>query len=584
MRLIGVMMNLTHPHLLGLIVLVFVTAGVQAEEPQVRITGISDALLTNVKGYLTLNQEPCDAPEWRIRNLFTRSDRQIKKALRALGYYQPLIEKQLKFTESCWETDFTINPGLPVHIHQIEIQVQGEAETDPAFKTWVQKIPIHPGDILNHADYEKIKNEFNALALELGYLKHQMLEKTLRVNTETRLAEIKLIFDSGPQHYFGDLHIEQTVLEPIFVERYLQIEPGEPYINKALAATYNALSESSYFSRVDLQPDMEATVNHQVPLTIKLTPKEKHDYRIGVGFDTDLGPLATAGYKNRRVNRYGHQITTDLDLSPVLSTFEARYILPFIQPVTDQVSIGIGYKLEQPDSFESEMAKFSLQYQHLLPESWKQTLFWDWSREKFTVSKETQVTHLSVLGGRWQKTVSNRAKRPTRGYLIDLALSGALQPILSDTSFLQLTLNSKQITPLPWDARLITRANLGATLSREFSRLPSSYRFYTGGTQTIRGYSYKSLGPRDHDGEIIGGQFLTVASIEYEHFINDQWGIATFVDAGNAFNSDFITVKYGIGLGIRWQSPIGQLRLDVAFPSDTAYSFIQFHFAAGAQL
>ncbi len=570
--------------LLRLLILVCMMQRVWADELQIRIEGISDELQVNVQGYLSLTKEPCDAPEWRIHHLFSRSDKQIQKALRALGYYQPVIEKQFHLTDTCWQADFTIDAGLPVHINRIDVQVQGEAEQEPLFKKWLQRLPVQKGDILNHAHYEKIKSEFNALALEQGYLKYRTLEKTLRVNPETRQAEIKLVFDSGPRHYFGDVHIDQDVLEPIFVERYLLFEPGQPYTNKALAATYNALADSVYFSRVELQQDMEAIVNHQVPLTIKLTPQKKHDYRIGVGFDTDLGPLATAGYKNRRINRYGHQVSADLDLSPVLSTFEARYLLPFIQPVTDQFSIGLGYKLEQPDTFESEMAKLSLQYQHLLPKNWKQTLFLDWSRETFTISHETQTTILSVLGGRWQTTVSNNKKRPTQGYQIDMALAGAAEPLLSDTSFMQLTFNGKLITPLPWEARLISRTNLGATLSHQFSKLPSSYRFYTGGTQTLRGYRYKSLGPRDGDGEIIGGQFLTVTSIEYEHFINEQWGVATFVDAGNAFNSDAITMKFGVGLGVRWQSPVGPIRLDVAFPSDTEDSSIQFHFAAGTQL
>ena len=215
---------------------------------------------------------------------------------------------------------------------------------------------------------------------------------------------------------------------------------------------------------------------------------------------------------------------------------------------------------------------------------WKQTVFVDVSYEQFTVSKEENRTTLVVPGVRWEYTKMNDMQRPTDGYHFNFSVAGSPEKLISDVAFIQSTVEGKYIYGLPWRARFITRAKVGATLTSNFSRLPPSYRFYAGGMKTIRGYSYKELGPKDSEGEVIGGNFLTVVSAEYEQFITENWGIATFIDAGNAFNTDNATLKLGTGVGIRWVSPIGPLRLDFAVPLNESNDKFQIHFAAGVQL
>ncbi len=125
---------------------------------------------------------------------------------------------------------------------------------------------------------------------------------------------------------------------------------------------------------------------------------------------------------------------------------------------------------------------------------------------------------------------------------------------------------------------------LGATLVDDLKRLPTSYRFYAGGINSIRGYDYKELAPKDRFGHVEGGQFLTVVSAEYEHPVLDDWGVAAFIDTGNAFNAGDISLKTGVGLGIRWYSPVGPVRLDFGVPLNEADSSFQVHFSAGTRL
>ena len=112
--------------------------------------------------------------------------------------------------------------------------------------------------------------------------------------------------------------------------------------------------------------------------------------------------------------------------------------------------------------------------------------------------------------------------------------------------------------------RFIVRGSLGSTWTDEFDKLPSSVRFFAGGAQSVRGYSYKSLGPINDSGDVEGGSNLMVGSIEFEHSFNGKWGFALFSDGGNAINDFNDDLEIGSGLGLRWKSPVGLVRIDLA--------------------
>ncbi|MGD2173390.1 MAG: BamA/TamA family outer membrane protein, partial [Gammaproteobacteria bacterium] len=134
----------------------------------------------------------------------------------------------------------------------------------------------------------------------------------------------------------------------------------------------------------------------------------------------------------------------------------------------------------------------------------------------------------------------------------------------SDIDFSQVTAGLKFITSFGPRDRIIARGGAGGTETPDFDQLPASLRFYTGGSQTVRGYKYNSLGPTNDDGEVIGARYLLFGGIDYEHYFNDRWGMALFIDAGNAIDSFDDDLEQGAGFGLRWKSPIGPVRIDLA--------------------
>lgn len=576
MRLIPVSLSVV------LFILLYLAApGVDAK---VSVTGLESEAKKNVQLILSLSEEKCASPEWKIRGLFDKADEEISQALRALGYYHPVIKKSLAFNTECWQADFTLDSGPQTIVADIAINLIGDARDDPEFQKLRNTLLTATGKPLRHDQYEKMKSRLESLALERGYLQASFSEKQLLIDKDANKAHIKLVFDTGKRRVFGDVIVEQDILNPEFVGKFVTIKSGDFYSGEQLAKTHNALSKSGYFKSVEIRPDTAYVDPKRVPVTVKLYPEKIHHYGFGIGFDTDIGPLLNASYKNRRLNRRGHFLNANIDLSPVLSTADVEYTVPLDSPASDFFSFGGGLKREDTDTYKSLSGKLSARLKHDFDSGWKQTLFIDSVYEDFSTGTISNQVLLLVPGGSWLRSVSDNALRPTRGHRLEFNLAGSYKNPISDVSFAQGSASAVWIHPLPWSGKLIARTEQGATLVDQFDRLPTSYRFYAGGMNSIRGYAYKELGPKDNLGNVVGGKFLSVVSAEYEQAVLDDWGVAAFIDGGNAYNLDHISIKTGVGLGVRWYSPIGPIRLDFALPLSESDSSFQIHFAAGARL
>ncbi|MGZ8221512.1 MAG: autotransporter assembly complex protein TamA, partial [Methylobacter sp.] len=342
---------------------------------EVSVTGLKSEAQKNVQLMLSLSKEKCESPEWKIRGLFDKADDEISQAMRALGYYHPVIEKSLAFNAKCWQADFTIDSGPQTIVADIAIDLIGDARNDPEFQKLRNALLAATGKPLRHDQYEKMKSRLESLALERGYLKASFPEKQLLIDKANNKAHIKLVFDGGKRMVFGDVIVDQDILNPEFVRKFISIKSGDFYSSEQLAKTHNALSKSGYFKSVEIRPDTENTKRNEVPVTVKLYPDKIHHYGFGVGFDTDIGPLLNASYKNRRLNRQGHFVNANIDLSPVLSTADVEYTVPLDNPASDFFSFGGGLKREDTDTYRSLSAKLSARLKHDFDSGWKQTLF-----------------------------------------------------------------------------------------------------------------------------------------------------------------------------------------------------------------
>jgi translocation and assembly module TamA len=184
----------------------------------------------------------------------------------------------------------------------------------------------------------------------------------------------------------------------------------------------------------------------------------------------------------------------------------------------------------------------------------------------------------------WTRVWADDSIYTKKGVKLSVALSAANELLLSDTSFEQVVLNAKYIHSIGEHGRVIARSTLGVTQVEDFDRLPSSLRFFAGGDNSIRGFDYESLGPTGPDGDVEGGRYLAIGSLEYENMFWGNWGGAFFTDFGNAMNRFGDPIEYSVGFGLRWRSPVGLIRVDIAQGLSDDEKPIGFHVVIGPDL
>jgi translocation and assembly module TamA len=560
-------------------------------KPNIEIKGGSEALRENVRHFLPLYDEACNTPPWRLRSLLRESEREIIAAGQALGYYHLTFEHELTRTDDCWNMVVTLTPGDPVLVQEVRIVISGDGVNDPAFQRIQEKPDITKGDQLNHGRYETLKNRFTTLAANRGYFDGKFQHARVAVNVGENAAMVELVYDTGPRYRIGTINIEQDILNDGFVQRYIEFKEGDYYNAEELLELKSRYNNSNFFSTSTIAPDLQDLEGESVPINISLEARKRYSYSVGAGVATDTGPRLLFGFEDRYISRRGHSLTADLSLSEVTSTFETAYSIPMTRPAYEYLKVYTGYESTNTDSSRSDLYKVGSSYTRFEDNDWLYTYALNYEREDSAVGSEDEKrTHLIIPSVSIFRTEHDgNISYPRRGWNLLVRLSGSPETLGSSTSFVQLHGRAKYIHPLG-KGRLLLRAEAGMTEVDELKELPASVRFFAGGDASVRGYDYESLGPKEDvevDGEIVsevvGGNNLLVTSVEYDYLVRPKWAIAAFYDQGNAGDDFDFDFARSVGLGVRWISPIGPVRIDVAKALDEGRGWA-LHLSMGPDL
>jgi translocation and assembly module TamA len=320
-----------------------------------------------------------------------------------------------------------------------------------------------------------------------------------------------------------------------------------------------------------------------VPVAINTTEAKKRLYSGGVGYATDIGPRLRLNYRNRRVNRRGHTLEGQLQLSTAQSLIGTEYRIPFGDDRRDTLSLRFGITQEDIATSNTDAYEFELRQTRAMDNGWLRSLFVDARREFFRIADQDSSSTLVIPGINWWRITEKADPRPRSGYRMSIELRGTSTVLASDTSFVQAQAQAKHIRSFGERTRLLSRLSLGATWRDELRELPPSVRFFVGGDGSVRGYQYQSLGPRDENGVVVGGSNLLTGSLELDYRLSNAWAVAAFVDSGSAFNATDVDFSTGAGVGLRWLTAIGPVRIDLATPFDLDRK-LRLHLSIGADL
>lgn len=568
------------------VLMLFPVVALAAKSLTYNVTGISDSLRENVTLYLD-SLPAIDAGQFDLyRQEITLA---VEKSLRALGYYQPVITLQRGKKRSAQVT-VSVAPGAPVRIRELQINLDGDARTDPAFQQLLQKSPVKVGKVLNDGDYETLKTRLNDLASTRGYFDARLVVHQIKVYPEQRAADIVLTMDSGRRFAFGPVVYDAVVTLPTqrLLATMINFTRGEPYSSQKVSQLSVDFSATGYFRSIDVRPRKDQAQGDEVPIFIRVIPKTHWAIDVGIGYSTDEGPRLTSSAVNHWLGEKGHSFKSDMKLSDAVNELTGRYRIPYGNPLLEYYSLDGGYQDISNLDTDSHLISASVNRWKKRPGNWNQNFFLRMDYENFTQGGQSDSTTLLVPGVAFdRRTVTGSPTNPKSGSFYSVNLEGSAKALLANANFLRLWGRAKWLSSFHGRHRFISRLEQGGLWVDDIANVPPSVRFFAGGDQTVRGYDFDSISPRNSSGQLVGGRYLSVGSIEYTYEFYPNWQIAFFVDSGTVtddYHSNTVGWKTGVGPGLRWITPLGPLKLDFAFAVSEPDSPFRIHFSIGPDI
>ncbi|MBB1088816.1 outer membrane protein assembly factor [Lysobacter sp. SG-8] len=591
------------PAIAALLLVASVGPAWAAKVGEVTIVGLDDeAMETNVRESLSLvDAEGEEMRPRRLGFLVRQAEDETRTALEPFGYYDPEIAVERERVGETVSVTITVAPGEPVKVRRSDIAIIGEGAQDRYLKEDLAKFKPAPGEVFNHPAYEASKVRISRRLAERGYFDSDYLSHRVEVTRAAKAADIDLVWESGIRYDMGPITFVQdpeTIIRPGIIERLVYWEQGSYYHQGKLDRLRQSLSALDYFSTIDIAPDPSQAVDGEVPVTVTLTPAKRTVYTAGLSYGTDTGAGIRLGLDRRYLNDRGHKLKSQIDWAEKKKTATVQYLIPAFAWLDGWYTISGQYADEQTDYVDSRRVEFvgsrsgqinrhwnATASVHFLRERWRYAVADDGGGALAPLPEYLYGTYFYPSLRATYSDVDNPLF-PRDAVSITGQVKGAVEGAGSDASFAQVYVLGRWYIGLGDIDRLILRGELGNTYGDDIVNLPPSLRFYAGGDNSIRGYAYQEVGPsfeNDFGEYYTGAKNLVTASVEYEHYFNDTWGAAVFVDSGSAFD-DSPDWRTGVGIGLRWISPVGPLRLDVAHGLDDPDSDYQIYINIGANL
>ncbi|GAB3276751.1 autotransporter assembly complex family protein [Parahaliea aestuarii] len=535
------------------------------------VEGLDKSQRENVVAWL--GEAPADEVE-RTAFLATVRER-VEKGLQALGYYQPDIDFSLDKERTTWRLTIQVAAGDPVHLDEYDLRLSGEAASDPAFERYLAEAPLQPGDQLDHAAYEAMKKKLMTLAQRRGYFDARFTANRVAVEVAANTARLSLHFDSGPRYRFGPIQYQGDALSSEQLDSLMPFAEGDPFELARLQEFQSQLQRTGYFRGVLVRPRVEEAVDLAIPLALDLAPARRHSFEVGLGYSTDTEERVSMVWRTPRINRWGHSQETRLEYSAINPSGRITYNIPLSHPLYDVLQLRARLEQNEFGDIDSEQLEFGVR-REIHRERWIYGYSLRHLNERWDVAGTTRSDDYLLPGfSLSHKYREGALVNPSRGLSQYYLLEGGSDQAGSDLDLVRGYGKLVYVHSLPDERhRLVGRLEAGAVFVSEGQRddLAPSLSFFAGGSQSLRGYGYQSIGKevkftRD-DGStntlVVGGDRLLIGSLEYQYRFRPSWRGAVFVDAGDAFDAEQFDANVGVGVGLHYLTPVGAVKLEVA--------------------
>ncbi len=492
----------------------------------------------------------------------------ISDLLRSEGYYGAVVADAQDSSTDPPTIRIDIDLGPRFNIGAFRIDLRGKVPLDVLAGLDLPKI----GDPARAPDIAGAEGAVLARLAQKAYPFARLLDHDIVVDHATARMEVDLRIDPGAPATFGPLSLSGlSDVEREHLLGQLPWKEGDPYDQGKIDEGRRALGRSGLFSSIVIDPATMADAAGEVPISIEVAERERRSVGIGLRYDSDIGFGTELFWRHR--NLFGRAETLDLtaQLAQNQLGLGAQYRERSFFTETDTLLLGATVKREEQDAYDSRSAAINASLERPLVE--KVTGSAGIGIEALEVDDQTGTEQFLLLSFPFQlrRDTSNDLLDPSSGSRLTLGYTPVLQPEEGTTFHRFLLAGAAYHEVLP-EKRLVlaVRAAFGALLGATLSDVPATWRLYSGGGGSIRGYEYQRVGPLDSDRDPIGGRSQLKAGIEARIRITETIGVVPFLDAGNTYRSatpDFgERIQYAAGIGLRYYTSFGPLRADVAFP------------------
>ena len=506
-----------------------------------------------------------------------RLQEEFGEILATEGYFSP----QFEFSGEDDALVLRLDPGPRTLIGELDIRIDGpvdEQRRAALVAGW--QLPV--GQPFRQEDWSEAKQQVLGELLAYEHPAARLADSQAEIDTETRRARLGAHYEAGPRYRFGPLRIEGLQrYSPELVERYNRlVRPGQPYDENRLHGLQTTLQATPYFGSVETELDMTAIPGNdgsvEAPVIVRVREKAAHSVAFGVGASSNTGARVEFNYRTPDVLNRAWELDSGLRLEQKKQTAYADLFLP-PDARNRRHSFGVMGEATDIQGLRTERYAFGVQTVQQRG-STEQRLTLNWEQERREPVDATASTSRALVPNiQWTLRQVDSLIEPRRGYVAQFQVGGGLRSALSDRDFLRVHGRYQHYFPLGHMDTLSLRVELGQTIASSRQGIPQNYLFRAGGTGSVRGYAYESLGVRE-GGAIVGGRYLAVASAEFTHWLDESWGVAAFVDAGDATDTLRLPKPaVGYGLGARWRSPAGPIGADIAYGQRTGD--VQLHFS-----
>ena len=556
-----------------LVIALTVFQTVNAEEKiayHVEIKGITDeALKEALLTYSTTQKQQESAPS----SLFVLKQRARKdlpifiKLLRSKAYFKPKIKINLEKQEAQHVLIFHFELGKQYKLQQATIHQNTEYLKKPT----LEQLNLELNQPALTTTILVAEQQLLIYAKNKSYAFAKLCPRKVTVNHDLQTVSLDLCLKTGQQVFIGDVNFTgNKQVDAHFLKDLIQWQPGTLYNQKTLDAQRLKLVDSRLFTVARLNLATQADKNGYFPVTFKLTERLPRTISAGLRLTTDDELfLLRFAWEHRNLWQHGEAIDAELNISMIKSSLEASFRKPVFYHPKNTLVVDSALISEDTDAFESLRSELSVAIEHQISKRQRFNIGLAYQFSRVTEqNKTTESFNLISIPTRFSWDFSDNFLEPTSGgrlwiderpfYDLGSGASFHKQKIRYN-HYLSLTASN--------DLILAGRIIIGNIWGAEMSDIPADLRYFAGGGDTVRGYNFQSLSPKNEQGQITGGRSLLALSLELRSWITDSIGIVGFLDAGRAYASayqNFGDLKMGAGLGLRYKTPIGSIRLDLA--------------------